>query len=287
MAPEPGSGQSGVTRLAWRGPGWLRLNWLREARISASLGHRMVDRLWLGLFHLRVAFANGFRLPMPSPVKVRLGPYGHEVVISDPGELTVLHDVLVHREYEHHGKPDVVFDLGANVGFATLYFKRQNPTARIVAVEADPRTYERLVRNVGRLPGVTTLNRAVTASDGVVSFFSSPSSLSSALVRRSEGDQEVRVIGSTLRTLMDETGVEKIGLLKVDIEGAEFNLFRNAPLERVDEIIAEIHYDLMEADESALRELLADFELRFEELPQPHRYLLFARRVSARSTHSS
>jgi FkbM family methyltransferase len=247
----------------------------------------MVDRFWLGLFHLRIAFATGLRLRTPSPVNVRLAPDGQQVVISDPGELTVLHDVLFHREYEHVGKPEVVFDLGANVGFATLFFKRENPTARIVAVEADPRTYERLIRNVGRLPGVTTLNRAVSASDGLVSFFSSPSSLRSALVRRSEGDQEVKVIGSTLQTLMDQTGVEHIGLLKVDIEGAEFNLFRNAPLERVDEIIAEIHYDLMEADEDALRELLADFELRFEELPQPHRCLLFARRVSAGSTHSS
>ncbi len=261
-----------------KGMSRLRFNWLKEARISATLGHRRVDRWRLGLFHLRIGFANGLGLRMPPPVKARLAPDCQEVVISEPGELAVLHDVLVHGEYECQGKPDVVFDLGANVGFATLYFKRQVPTARIVAVEADPRTYERLVRNVGGLPGVTTLNRAVTASDGLVSFFSSRSSLGSALARRSENDQEVRVMGNTLRTLMNETGVEQIGLLKVDIEGAEVDLFRDPALEQVDEIIAEIHYDLVDADETALRELLADFEVRFEALPQPHRSLLFARR---------
>ncbi len=85
-------------------------------------------------------------------------------------------------------------------------------------------------------------------------------------------------MGNTLRTLMNETGVEQIGLLKVDIEGAEVDLFRDPALEQVDEIIAEIHYDLVDADETALRELLADFEVRFEALPQPHRSLLFARR---------
>ncbi len=139
-------------RAMSKGMSRLRFNWLEEARISATLGHRRVDRWRLGLFHLRIGFANGLRLRMPPPVKARLAPDCQEVVISEPGELAVLHDVLVHGEYECQGKPDVVFDLGANVGFATLYFKRQVPTARIVAVEADPRTYERLVRNVGGLP---------------------------------------------------------------------------------------------------------------------------------------
>ena len=36
--------------------------------------------------------------------------------------------------------PSVIFDLGANVGFVTIYYRRRYPDARIVAVEADPAT---------------------------------------------------------------------------------------------------------------------------------------------------
>jgi FkbM family methyltransferase len=251
-------------------------------RNSASMGHRRADRLRLALFHLGLLLSRALGLPRLPPMTVHLEPDGHSVMISDLGELSVLHDILIEHEYEAHGHPDVVFDLGANVGFATLYFTREHPAARIVAVEADPHTYRRLVRNVGRLPGVVALNRAVTVRDGPVTFFSSAgSSILSALERHSDEDQAVQVTGSTLETLMKETGVERIGLLKVDIEGGEFDLLRTAPLERVDEIIAEVHYDLIDADERVLRELLSGFELHFQKLRQPNRFRLAAHRPLA------
>jgi len=43
---------------------------------------------------------------------------------------------------------------------------------------------------------------------------------------------------------MDDVGVDHVDLLKIDIEGAEFDLLATAPLDRVGEMGAEIHYDL-------------------------------------------
>lgn len=255
----------------------IRFGWLRAIRVSASLGHRPVDKLRLLLFNLRIVASRVSQVQMPPPVTARLAPDGHEVLISDPGELSVLHDVMVDGEYRPRGKPEVIFDLGANVGFVTLFFRRLYPEARIVAVEADPSTYKRLVRNVEGLPGVTTLNLAMAGSNGPVSMFRTASSIGTSLASRpGPAGEPFEVMGKTLATLMDEARVDRIGLLKVDIEGAEFDMLAGAPLERVDELIAEVHYDLGTGDENMLRSVLTGWEIQFEDLPYPDRCLLHA-----------
>ena len=256
----------------------LRFQWLRDARTSASLGHRPVDRLRLGTYHLCIAFAGKLHRPPPRRVVAKLAPDGHEVTITGAGELSVLHDMLVHGEYRPSGDPKVIFDIGANVGFATLFFRRRYPKARILAVEADPRTYRRLVYNVGGLPDVTTLNRALAGADGPLTFHSSPGSINSSLARRSDADTAVEVPGVRLQTLMDETRTNRIDLLKLDIEGAEFEALMGAPLDRVGELIAEIHHDLGGGDEQTVREMLAGFELRFDPPSSPGRYVVGASR---------
>jgi FkbM family methyltransferase len=200
------------------------------------------------------------------------------MLIATPGELAVMHDVLLDREYEPSGRPRVILDLGANVGFATLFLHRRFPDARIVAVEADPATHARLERNVGALAGVTTLHRAISGSDAPVSFFSSGESIGSSIVRRSEAASPVEVPGQTIGSLMREVGADRVDLLKIDIEGAEFDALREAPLDRVDEVIAEVHYDLGGGDEQTVRDLLAGFTLDFRPLPQAGRFLVYGTR---------
>jgi hypothetical protein len=127
----------------------IRLSWARETLVSASLGHRLTDKLALATFHARIAVARALDRPLPGPLTARLAPDSHEVVISDPGELSVLHDVIVKREYQPRGYPEVIFDVGANAGFATLFFKRSFPSARILCVEAAPRTLRTLAAERG------------------------------------------------------------------------------------------------------------------------------------------
>ena len=242
----------------------------RKIRASASLGDSRGDSLRLGLFHFRIALARAIGIPMPGPVVVRLAPDGHEMIISDDGELAVLHEVLLHQQYEVVADPAVIVDLGANVGFATLYFSRRYPEARIVAVEADPNTYSRLVQNVQRLPRVTTYNAAMSSRRGKVKFYcSSSSSIGSALSRQSELDREVDVDGMTLGDLLAVAEIARVDLLKIDIEGAEVELLENAPLDAVDEIVAELHFTHPDVDTATISTLLADFELEFSQNSDP------------------
>jgi FkbM family methyltransferase len=259
------------TRLLKR----ARLHWLLKARASATLGQDPTDRLRLGAFHTWIALSRLRGVPRPRPIRVRLTPDAREIVIATGGELSVLHEILIDEEYAPRRHPQTILDLGANVGFATLFFHRRFPEARIVAVEADPATYTRLVSNVGSLPRVTTVHAAITGSDRPVTFYPSNESISSSMIPRA-GAAAVSITGVSIATLMQQHHLDSVDLLKLDIEGAELDALRTAPLDRVGELIADVHYYLHHADEATMRHLLEGFHARFVPFDHPHRALVYA-----------
>lgn len=124
----------------------------------------------------------------------------------------------------------LLFDIGANVGKWTLQNLNNNT---IVAVEASPKTYRELVKNVtGK--NVIALNYAVsnTLSD-TVKFYESNSNTLSSLDKRWLEDPRSRFgvnssinsyIEIDVKTISLDTLIVNYGMpdiLKVDVEGAE------------------------------------------------------------------
>ena len=196
------------------------------------------------------------------------------VIVSDASEMLTLKELLLEHEYELSGlgNPRVVLDLGANIGIATLMFRVRYPHARVVAVEPDPRTFEKLVRNVSADPRVITVNAAVTADPGEVAFVSDPMSWASRLAQ--PGEQGARSLpGVTLDELADRYGVGEGDLIKIDIEGAEHIVLPGAScLSRVATLIGEVHPTQPGAEER----LFAELERRGWRHLRPLRRRLFA-----------
>jgi FkbM family methyltransferase len=245
-----------------------------------ALGSTLSDRLRLRVFYLRYVLSVTTPLPRPRPAHVRVRGLARPVVIGDGGELAVLRDVLIEREYATESEPRVILDIGANAGFATLYFKSRYPAARVIAVEADWRAYKRLLENVQGLDGVSTYHAAIGTQDGTTSFFcSTDSSICSSLTRRSDADEEVSVETLTLDTLLERAAVDRVDLLKLDVEGAEADVLPTAPLERINEIIAELHYAHPAVSADTLRRALEPhFTVEIQELPASDFGLLHATR---------
>jgi FkbM family methyltransferase len=118
---------------------------------------------------------------------------------------------------------DTVVDIGAGYGEETLTFSRLvGSTGRVISVEAHPATYRRLVLNCkhNQLNNVTPLHFAVTDSDGVATIDEGTSELGSLTARigQSAGTEVPSV---TVDKLIVDYGLERIDLLKMNIEGAE------------------------------------------------------------------
>jgi len=128
-------------------------------------------------------------------------------------------DLFVHDYTPQPG--DVVFDVGAGNGAEALLFSRLGPSGRVVSIEAHPRTYARLVDlcRANRLDNVTALQLAVSDAEGNVVLSDGAHHLQNKVVA-SDADG-VGVRARRLDTIAAELGIERLDLLKMNIEGEE------------------------------------------------------------------
>ena len=120
------------------------------------------------------------------------------------------------------GAGDVVFDAGAGIGAETLLFSRLvGASGRVVSIEAHPATYQRLAGlcAANRLDNVTSLQVAVADAEGEVVLSDEAHHLQNRVV--DDGHAGIRVSARRIDTIAAELGVERIDLLKMNIEGAE------------------------------------------------------------------
>jgi FkbM family methyltransferase len=169
--------------------------------------------------------------------------------------------------------PAVVFDVGANVGYETAAYHQAWPATRIWAIEPTPATYADLTRNVGSMPGVTCIQAAASDRDGEAEFRVDPATHrggSNSLLAHTEhfelqapreGYRTVRVPTMRLDTLCARAGIERISLLKLDVEGAELMALEGARRmlgeSRIDAVLAEVRVRAAFEGQPLLQHLLA------------------------------
>ncbi len=127
-----------------------------------------------------------------------------------------------------------MFDIGAGVGGETLLFSGLvGPAGRVVAVEANPAMFGCLEESV-RLTGLdnsTCLQVAIFDRPGEMTISDDSNLIANHLIPDDSGG--VRVPATTLDALARGQGIERLALLKMNIEGAE-----RAALEAAGELLA-------------------------------------------------
>lgn len=189
--------------------------------------------------------------------------------VSDGSELLCLADILCFEQYRLPDGLDAttIVDLGSNVGASVLYFATRYPGARIIAVEPDPATFRKLQANVGSIPGVELRCLAVGGTDGETDFFPSPRTWESSFRPTPLSGEPIRVRVVTLDTLLSEVGLDHVDLIKLDVEGAEYEILGSSQAWKtsVSTVIGELHAGLPDAY-AGMRRLLADlpdFEVEY------------------------
>lgn len=134
-----------------------------------------------------------------------------------------------------------VLDLGANEGeFSTWAVGSLG--AQAYAVEALPE----LASKLSQLSRVTSLQAAVGSNRGLTRIYrpSAPNRCASLVLNSPSEDRAIDVPAVTLADLSDRWALSKIDLIKLDVEGAELDILREAPaglLQRVGQITCEFH----------------------------------------------
>jgi FkbM family methyltransferase len=118
---------------------------------------------------------------------------------------------------------DVVVDAGANVGFFSLrHAPLVGPTGRVFAFEPNPAVFELLERNVRQngLSQVKCFQKALSKASGALRFSSDSRGTSCGHVADAQ-ETGLPVEATTLDDLVIQEGIDRIDLLKMDVEGHE------------------------------------------------------------------
>lgn len=169
-------------------------------------------------------------------------------VRPNKGDLFILYEVLAREAYAipasllDPDKVEVIVDCGANIGITALYFARRYPKARIICVEPDPENFEILERNVAGQQSIEPVRAAVVGSSGPVHLTRSRAAYGNSVQANASPGETVEVSGLTISDICSKKDIERIDLLKVDIEGAEKNVFAAATfLNKVHFVAIELH----------------------------------------------
>ena len=147
-----------------------------------------------------------------------------EPLATSPGEFELEHGDVFFQEYAPVAG-DVIVDLGAGMGSELdLMCRMVGPAGRVYAVEADPLTFRCLDRRreLNGLANTVPIHAAVTNDIGEVLISSEGDHLGHRVISEGMGH---RVPSVTLDHLVAQYGIERIDLLKVNIEGGEQQAF--------------------------------------------------------------
>jgi FkbM family methyltransferase len=146
---------------------------------------------------------------------------------------------------------DTCVDVGAHWGyFSLLAAARVGKTGRVLAVEADPRVFATLQKTLALNPGlrVEAMQVAAAAEPGTLvlnGFDERGDNWGISSVATSQGGQRFDVRAEPLDAILDRCGVSEVGLLKMDIEGAEVLALRGAARSlrerRIRTLLLELH----------------------------------------------
>ena len=173
-------------------------------------------------------------------MRFRAGVYDREIIdevmVGDPYRL---------RKRVFAPSP-VIVDIGAHIGSFTVFAKQLHPDATIVAVEMDDENHALLVENTAGLPGVTIVHAAMVGATAPLGYCRGKTNSGGTHVTWVKYPDTLPLPETlTLAQLAARFGLEHVDLLKLDCEGCEHTILRQAvsdgSIERVKCIVAEYH----------------------------------------------
>jgi FkbM family methyltransferase len=187
------------------------------------------------------------------PVKLRLTNECDAQIAIRPfaGDLFILFEVLMDNCYHIPNtilppeKVRVVLDCGGNIGITALYFAARYPAANIFSIEPDKKNFELLKRNTEAEPRIVAIRGAIVGYPRKTVQLTTGRPAWGNFITEEENGHEVPAV--TIDEVLRDYGISRVDLLKVDIEGAERDMFASGKfMPLIDCVIIELHglYDL-------------------------------------------
>lgn len=202
----------------------------------------------------------------------------------------VAHEIFVHQFYDVSMKnsrmysdyieeysvrePKYILDAGGNIGLAAIYYAVNYPNAEIITVEPDTDNYYLLCEHVKHYKNIKPVRGAVWDKQTKVCISNRKHAVwdngtlnaGKYIVDENAVENEEYVPAFTIDYLMGKHGIDKIDILKMDVEGAEREIFSGEHkkwLPKVKILIVEHHDFYKPGSTKALFKALTDYDFHF------------------------
>jgi FkbM family methyltransferase len=177
-----------------------------------------------------------------------------ELIVRSAMDIWSVKETFIDQFYTRFGVPVedgwTVMDIGAGIGDYSIHAAHGKPNVQVYAFEPYPGSFALLSENLvlNKLDNVQTFQQAVWRTTGRLSLdiaSGEPLQISSHNPSTSvEGDQGLSVNAVSLESVLSKLNITRLDLLKMDCEGAEYEILLNTPPEKlrmVERMIMEYH----------------------------------------------
>lgn len=140
--------------------------------------------------------------------------------------------------------PKFIVDAGAYAGYTSVWLTKKYPQAHIYAIEPEKHNFEVLTQNTRLFKNISVHKKALWPDKTDLFIKDSGTGDWGFKMEADKTDSIESVDSTTIDEIIKQSGFPKIDILKIDIEGAEKELFESnvdSWVDKVDIIIVELH----------------------------------------------
>lgn len=142
-------------------------------------------------------------------------------------------------------QPKLILDCGGNIGCAAVYFANRYPSAQIYSVEPERNNFKLLTFNTVFYEKIHLMNSALWDKETFIRVEDKGFGVAGFMTFETTADDPDALKTTTIGKILADSGFDEIDLLKIDIEGAEKEVFA-APdvddwLSKVKVLVIELH----------------------------------------------
>jgi len=144
-------------------------------------------------------------------------------------DLQVFRQIFMDYEYDFFieaEKVKTILDGGCNIGLASLYFAKRCPSAAIVGLEPDDENFKVAIRNTAHQKNISLIKAGIWSKSCFLKTVMNPELGEWAIsVAESDAGAPGSIRARTIPQIMEENKWTSIDILKLDVEGAEEEIF--------------------------------------------------------------
>jgi FkbM family methyltransferase len=204
------------------------------------------------------------------PLRIRIGT----------SDVLVFESVFLNEEYDLsflNLYPKIILDLGANVGYTSIFFANCYPGSRILSVEPEENNFKMLKENTRPYQNIVPIHAAVWYKNQRLQIKNPKAEKWEFQVGEVKDETcSVMVNALTMDDLIKITGKNTIDILKIDIEGAEVEVCGSnceSWLGKINVIVIELHDSLRKGCSDIFKRAVSHYD--FQRVQRGEHTILF------------